>query len=68
MCSTEIFESFKDTMLYGKEDIVTLEKVQAALRTMELTKSIDLRTDENGEGLSDSRGNGGGTGERVVTS
>ena len=47
------FESFKDTMLYGKEGIVTSEKVQAA-----------LRTDENGEGLSVSRGNGGGKGNR----
>jgi len=47
------FESLKDTMLYGKEGIVTSEKVQAA-----------LRTDENGEGLSVSRGNGGGKGNR----
>jgi hypothetical protein len=46
------FESFKDTMLYGKEGIVTLEEVQAALRTKELTKSKDLRVDENSEGLS----------------
>jgi len=27
------FESFKDTMLYGKEGTITLEEVQAALRT-----------------------------------
>jgi len=27
------FESLKDTMLYGKEGIVTLEEVQVALRT-----------------------------------
>jgi hypothetical protein len=58
------FESFKDTMLYGKEGTVTLEEVQAALRTKELTKSKNLRTDENGEGLSVSRGNGGGRGNR----
>jgi len=56
------YESFKDTMLYGKEGIVALEEVQAALRTKELTKSKDLRTDENREGLSVSRGNGGGRG------
>jgi len=56
------FESFKDTMLYGKECTVTLEEVQAALRPKELTKSLDLGTDENGEGLSVSRGNGGGRG------
>jgi len=58
------FESFKDTMLYGKEGTVTLEEVQAALRTKELTKSKDLRADENGEGLSVSRGNGDGRGNR----
>ena len=57
------FESFKDTMLYGKEGTVTLEEVQAALRTKELTKSKDL-THEHGEGLSVSRGNGGGRGNR----
>jgi len=58
------FESFKDIMLYGKEGTVTLEEVQAALRTKELTKSKDLRADENGEALSVSRGNGGGRGNR----
>jgi len=58
------FESFKDTMLHGKEGTVTLEEVQAALRTKLLTKSKDLRADENGEGLSVSRGNGGGRGNR----
>jgi len=35
-----------------------MEEVQAALRTKELIKSKGLRTDENGEGLSVSRGNG----------
>jgi len=39
------FESFKDTMLYGKEGTVTFEEVQVALRTKELTKFKDLRTD-----------------------
>ena len=56
------FDSFKDTMLYGKEGTVTLEEVQAALRTKELTQSRDLRNDGNGEGLSVSRGSGGGRG------
>ena len=51
-------------MLYGKEGTVTLEEVQATLRTKELTKSKDLRADENSEGLSVSRGNGGGRGHR----
>jgi len=58
------FESFKDTMLCGKEGTVTLEEVQAALRTKELTKSKDLRIHESSEGLSVSRGNGGGRGNR----
>jgi len=39
-------------MLYGKEGTVTLEEVQAALRTNELTKFKDLRADENSESLS----------------
>ena len=46
------FESFRDTMLYGKEGTVTFEEVQAALRTNELTKFKDLRADENSESLS----------------
>jgi len=58
------FESFKDSMLYGKERTVTLEEVHAALRTKELTNSKDLRADENSEDLSVSRGNGGGRGNR----
>ena len=57
-----------DTMLYGKEDIIILEEVQATLRTKELTKSKDLRADENGEGLSFSSGNGGGRGNRKKSS
>jgi len=55
-------ESFKDIMLYGKEGTVTLEEVQAALRTKELIKSKDLRIHENFEGLSVSKRNGGGRG------
>ncbi|KEH29350.1 hypothetical protein MTR_4g035750 [Medicago truncatula] len=48
----------------AKKALVTLEKVQAALRTRKLTKSKDLRIYENGEGLNVSRGNGGGRGNR----
>jgi len=58
------FESFNDTKLYGKEGTITLEEVQPALRTKELTKFKDLKADENSEGLSASRGNGGGRGNR----
>jgi len=38
-------------MLYGKEDIINFEEVQAALRTKVLTKFKDLRSDDD-EGLS----------------
>jgi exonuclease VII small subunit len=58
------FESFEDMMLYGKEGTVTLEEVQAALRTKKLTKFKDLRIHENGEGLTVSIENGGGRGIR----
>jgi hypothetical protein len=51
-------------MLYGKEGTITLEEVQAALRTKKLTKSKELRADENGEGLSVSRRNGGSRGNQ----
>jgi len=39
-------------MLYGKENIITLEEIQSTLRTNELTKSKDLRADDNIGGLS----------------
>jgi hypothetical protein len=58
------FESFKDIMLYSKEGTATLEEDQAALRTKKLTKSKDLRDDENSEGLSISIWNGGGRGNQ----
>ena len=50
------FEHFKDTILYGKEGTTTLEEVQAALGTKELTKFKDLKVDEGGEGLNVARG------------
>ncbi|AET03341.2 hypothetical protein MTR_8g067970 [Medicago truncatula] len=49
-------------MLNGKEDIVTLEEVQAELRTKALTKLKGLKVDDSGEGLSVSRGKGGSRG------
>jgi len=52
-------ESFKDTILHGKESTIT-EEVQVALRTKELTKSKDLIVDDIGEGFSVSRGGGKG--------
>jgi len=56
------FENFKDAMLYGKEGTITLEEVQVALRTKELTKFKELKVDDSGKGLNVSRGrseNGG---------
>ncbi|KAK2409141.1 alpha carbonic anhydrase [Trifolium repens] len=49
------YESFKDTMLYGKETAVTLEEVQSALRTKELTKFKDLKVEDGGKGGSRGR-------------
>jgi len=57
LCSLpKSFEHFKDTILYGKEGTTTLEEVQSALRTKELTKFKDLKVDEGGEGLNVARG------------
>jgi len=57
LCSLpKSFEYFKDTILCGKEGSTTLEEVQAALRTKELTKFKDLKVDDSGEGLNVSRG------------
>jgi len=44
LCSLpKSFGHFKDTILYGKEGTTTLEEVQSALRTKELTKFKDLK-------------------------
>lgn len=57
LCSLpKSFEHFKDTILYGKEGTTTLEEVQSALRTKELTKFKDLKIDDGGEGLNVTRG------------
>ena len=50
------YENFKDTMLYGKDQDITLEEVQAAIRTKELQKLQDSRSEDNGEILNVSRG------------
>ena len=48
LCALPIsFENFKDTMLCGKEGTITLEEVQAALRTKELTKFKELKFDDS---------------------
>lgn len=50
------FKHFKDAILYGKEGTTTLEEVQTALRTKEMTMFKDIRVEESGEGLNVSRG------------
>ncbi|KAK2421738.1 alpha carbonic anhydrase [Trifolium repens] len=59
------YESFKDTMLYGKETPVTLEEVQSALRTKELTKFKDLKVEDGANALNVSGGKGGSRGKKV---
>ncbi|CAJ2640650.1 unnamed protein product [Trifolium pratense] len=48
-------ENLKDALLYGKEGTITLDEVQSALRTKELTKLRDLRVDDSAEGLNVTR-------------
>ncbi|KAK2362411.1 alpha carbonic anhydrase [Trifolium repens] len=49
-------ENLKDALLYGKEGTITLDEVQSALRTKEMTKLRDLKIDDSGEGLNVARG------------
>ncbi|KAK2395140.1 alpha carbonic anhydrase [Trifolium repens] len=49
-------ENLKDALLFGKEGTVTLDEVQSALRTKELTKLRNLKVDDSGEGLNVARG------------
>ena len=44
-------KSFKHVILYRNEGTTTLEEVQTALRTKELTKFKDISVEESGEGL-----------------
>jgi hypothetical protein len=39
-------ENLKDALLYGKEGTITLDEVQSALRTKEMTKMRDLKIDD----------------------
>ncbi|KAK2417659.1 alpha carbonic anhydrase [Trifolium repens] len=50
------YENLKDALLYGKEGTITLDEVQSALRTKELTKFKDLKVDDGAEGLNVMRG------------
>ncbi|MCI52587.1 CC-NBS-LRR resistance protein, partial [Trifolium medium] len=55
----------KDTMLYGKESTVTLEEVQSALKTKELTKFKHLKVENIVDALNVSSGKGGGRRRRA---
>lgn len=51
------YEHFRDAILYGKEQTITLEEVQNSIRTKELQLKQDIKTEtENGEGLNVTRG------------
>ncbi|WJX32957.1 hypothetical protein P8452_21220 [Trifolium repens] len=59
------YENLKDALLYDKEGTITLDEVQSALRTKELTKFKDLKVDDGVEGLNvaRSRSENGGKGK-----
>jgi hypothetical protein len=50
------YEHFKDAILYGKEQTITLDEVLTSIRTKELQSLQDARAEDNGEGLKVSRG------------
>lgn len=50
------FEYFKDVILYGKEDTITLDEVQKTVRSKDFFKVKDLKINDSGENLSVSRG------------
>lgn len=50
------FQHFKDAFFYGKEYTITFNEVHKAMRLKELSKMKDLKINDNGEGLSISRG------------
>jgi hypothetical protein len=54
-------------MLYVKESTITLDEVQLALRTKELTNFKDLKLENGVEALNVSTGKDGGRGERAKT-
>ncbi|KHN10159.1 Retrovirus-related Pol polyprotein from transposon TNT 1-94, partial [Glycine soja] len=50
------FEHFKNEILYGKDQDITLEEVQTSIRTKEMQKQQDSKSEDNGESLNISRG------------
>ncbi|PNX70128.1 cytochrome p450, partial [Trifolium pratense] len=59
------YESFEDTLLYGRENPVTLEEVQSALRSKEITKSNNLKVENGVDALNVSSERGGGRGKKA---
>lgn len=51
----KIVYHFKDVFIYGKDCIITLNGVQAIVRSKEFSKVKDLKIDDSGEDLSVSR-------------
>ena len=45
------YKHFKDAMLYGREQIITVEEVQSAIRAKELQRRIEVKEETIGEGL-----------------
>jgi len=45
------FKHIKDALLYKSRGIITLEEVQLAIRTKELTILIDTKVEDSGEYL-----------------
>jgi len=50
------FEHFKNEILYGKDQDITLEEVQTSIRTKEMQKQQDSKSEDNGQSLNISRG------------
>ena len=50
------FEHFKDAILYGKDQDITLEEVQTSIRTKNMQKQQDSKVEDNAESLNISRG------------
>ena len=45
------YEHFKDVMLYGRDQTITLEEMQSTIRAKELQRRIEVKEETNGEGL-----------------
>ena len=42
------YKHFKDAMLYGREQIITVEEVQSAIRAKELQRRIEVKEETIG--------------------